>query len=82
MRGHPASPPKLTTLQEPTGKNTGLATTIYKNFKKFPVVEDQDRDEESIIECQLRKNPRRLQPLLSANLIGYGRISFQPERTL
>jgi len=55
--------------------STGLAATVYDNFNtahslfKFPVVEDQDRDEDREIRCQLKRDSNRYQPLKAANLI-------------
>ena len=55
--------------------STGLAATVYDNFNtahslfKFPVVEDQDRDEDREIRCQLKRDSNRYQLLKAANLI-------------
>ena len=55
--------------------STGLAATIYENFNtahslfKYPVIEDQDRDEDREIQCQLKPNSNRYQLLKAANLI-------------
>ena len=57
--------------------STGLAATIYENFNtahslfKYPVLEDEDRDEANIVECQLSTecNPKRLELLQAAAVI-------------
>ena len=55
--------------------STGLAATVYDNFNtanslfKFPVVEDQDRDEDREIRCQLKRDSNRYELLKAANLI-------------
>ena len=55
--------------------STGLAATIYEGFEtahslfKFPVVEEDEREVDTAIECQLTNCPNRLEYLNSVNLI-------------
>jgi len=57
--------------------STGLAATIYENFNtahslfKYPVVEDEDRDEANIVECMISpsSNTKRLELLQAADVI-------------
>jgi len=57
--------------------STGLAATIYENFNtahslfKYPVVEDEDRDETNIVECMISpsSNTKRLELLQAADVI-------------
>jgi len=57
--------------------STGLAATTYENFNtahslfKYPVVEEEDRDEASVTESQLSLecNPKRFELLTSTDLI-------------
>jgi len=57
--------------------STGLAATIYENFNtahslfKYPVVEDEDRDEANIVECMISpsSNTKRFELLQAADVI-------------
>ena len=57
--------------------STGLAATVYENFNtahslfKYPVVEEEDRDEANTVECLLNpdRNPKRFELLLAAKVI-------------
>jgi len=55
--------------------STGLAATIYDGFEtahslfKFPVLEEDEREVDTPVECQLLKNSNRLQYLKEVDLI-------------
>ena len=55
--------------------STGLAAAIYDDFNtahslfKFPVIDECDRDEDSVLDCNFNKHPRRLELLKEVNLI-------------
>ena len=57
--------------------STGLAATIYENFNtahslfKYPVIEDEDRDEAHVVECQVNPecNSKRLELLQATDVI-------------
>jgi len=55
--------------------STGLAATIYEGFEtahslfKFPVVEEDEREVDTPIECQLVNSPNRLEYLNAVDLI-------------
>ena len=55
--------------------STGLAATIYDDFYTahslfhFPVIEDEDRDEDSLLECKLLKHPKRYELLKATSVI-------------
>jgi len=55
--------------------STGLAATIYEGFEtahslfKFPVIEEDEREIDTPVECQLLKSPNRLQYLKEVDLI-------------
>ena len=55
--------------------STGLAATIYEGFEtahslfKFPVVEDDEREVDLPVECQLHKCPDCLEYLKAVDLI-------------
>ena len=55
--------------------STGLAATLYEGFEtahslfKFPVIEDDEREVDSPIECNLSKSPNRLEYLRQVDVI-------------
>jgi len=55
--------------------STGLAATLYEGFEtahslfKFPVVEDDEREVDVPVECQLLNSPNRLEYLNAVDLI-------------
>ena len=55
--------------------STGLAATIYDDFFTahslfhFPVVEDEDRDEDTTLECKLLQHPKRFELLKATTVI-------------
>jgi len=55
--------------------STGLAATIYDGFEtahslfKFPVIEEDEREIDAPVECQLLRSPNRLQYLKEVDLI-------------